>query len=90
MVEHVDVDAVGGCPVLVDFDEDGGDQSQQGCFVGKDANLAGAAFDLLLDGALDWIGGAQAAAMLVWKTEHGEPPGTALSSQVASLGAVLW
>src|SRR5688500_6033584 len=75
LVEHVDVGAVGGCPLFVDFDEDGSDQSQQGCFVGKDANLAGATLDLLLDGALNRIGCAQAAAVLVWKAEHGKPLG---------------
>src|SRR4051812_39677689 len=73
--DGLSIDAVGGCPLFVDFDEDGGDKSQQGCLVGKDANLAGAAFDLLLDGALDRIGCAQAAAVLVWKAEHGEPFG---------------
>src|SRR5688572_2269166 len=86
LVEHVDVDAVGSCPVLVDFDEDGGDKSKQSCFVGKDANLAGATLDLLLDGALDRIGCAQAATVLVWKAEHGEPLGHGAFQPVCELG----
>lgn len=86
MVEHADVDAVGGRPVLIDFDEDGGDNSQQGCFVGKDANLAGATLDPLMDGALDRIGSAQAAAVLVWKAEYGEPLGHSAFQPGCQLG----
>lgn len=50
-VVPVDVGAVRGCPVLVDFDEDGGGEAEQGIAVGEDADLAGAALDLLLDQA---------------------------------------
>ena len=68
------------------LDEDGGDKSKQGCFVGKDAHLAGAALDLLLDGALDRIGCAHAATVLVWKTEHGEPLGHSALQPGCELG----
>src|SRR5512132_4505040 len=68
----VDVDAVRGCPVLVDFDEDGGGEAEQGIVVGKDADLAGAAFDLLLDRPLDGVGGTQAPPVRLWQGEDGE------------------
>ena len=51
----VDIDAVGGCPVLVDLGEDGGDEADQGLAVGEDADLLGSSLDFLLDGALDGV-----------------------------------
>src|SRR6266511_1102096 len=68
----VDVDAVRGCPVLVDFDEDGGGEAEQGIAVGEDADLAGAAFDLLLDRPLDGVGGTHAPPVLLRQGEDGE------------------
>src|SRR5512132_3956804 len=68
----VDVDAVRGCPVLVDLDEDGGGEAEQGSAVGEDANLAGAAFDLLLDGPLDGVGGTHAPPVRLRQGEDGE------------------
>jgi hypothetical protein len=71
-VVPVDVDAVRGCPVLVDFDEDGGGEAEQGIAVGEDADLAGAAFDLLLDCPLDGVGGTHAPPVLLRQGEDGE------------------
>jgi len=71
-VVPVDVDAVRGCPVFVDFDEDGAGEAEQGIAVGEDADLAGAAFDFLLDGPLDGVGGTQASAVRLRQGEDGE------------------
>src|SRR6266511_4967157 len=68
----VDVDAVRGCPVLVDFDEDGGGEAEQCIAAGEDADLAGAAFDLLLDRPLDGVGGTHAPPVLLRQGEDGE------------------
>ena len=46
---------VGGLPLLVDLDEDGGDQAFEGGLVGEDPDLDGSALDLLLDGSLDGV-----------------------------------
>ena len=55
---HGDVGSIRGDPFFVDFDEDGGCEAfEGGPLVGKDADLAGAPFELLLDGAFDGIGG---------------------------------
>src|SRR5512134_2958468 len=71
-VVPVDVDAVRGCPVLVDLDEDGGGEAEQGIAVGEDADLAGAAFDLLLDCPLDGVGGTHAPPVRLRQGEDGE------------------
>ena len=62
----------GGSPVLVDLDEDGGGEAEQGIAVGEDADLAGAAFDLLLDRPLDGVGGTHAPPVRLRQGEDGE------------------
>ena len=57
---HVEVDFF-GFPLLAELDEQGGDEAQDGGFVGEHACDPGAAFELLVD-ALQRIGGAQLAA----------------------------
>ena len=74
-VFHVDVDAVSGCPVLVDLGEDGGDEAQQRCLVRKDADLLGPALDLLLNGPLDRVRCPHAAAVRLRQGEDGESLG---------------
>lgn len=63
---HGDVGLVGGDPLLVDLDEDGGCEAFEGGLVGEDADLAGSPFELLLDGAFDGVGGSHAPPMLLW------------------------
>ena len=51
----------GGFPVVGDFHEDGGNQTQAAGFVWEDGGDPGAAFDLFVDGFAE-VGGAQALA----------------------------
>jgi hypothetical protein len=53
-----DVAPIGREPLVIDLGEDGGDQAQQGVTAREDADLGRAPLDLLLDGALDRVGGA--------------------------------
>ena len=57
LVFHVEVDFP-GFPFVAGFGQKGGDQAQEGGFIGEDAGHAGAAFEFLVD-AFQRIGGAQ-------------------------------
>ena len=71
MVFHVEVN-FSGFPIVAGFAEEGGDEAQEGMFVGEDARDAGAAFEFLVD-AFQSIGGAQAFLVGGGQGEHGEP-----------------
>jgi hypothetical protein len=58
MVFHVEVN-FGGLPFVVDFAEQGGDQTQERGFIGEEAGDAGAAFEFLVD-PFQGVAGAQA------------------------------
>ena len=58
---HVEVD-FGGEPFVALLAEEGGDESQEGGFVGEKGGDAGAAFEFLID-ALDGVAGAHAPVM---------------------------
>jgi hypothetical protein len=56
LVFHVEVD-FSGFPIVAGFCQEGGDQAQEGRFIGEDAGDARAAFEFLVD-ALQRVGGA--------------------------------
>ena len=58
MVFHVEVNFA-GFPFVAGFAEEGGDEAQEGGFIGEEAGDAGAAFEFLVD-AFERVGGAQA------------------------------
>ena len=58
MVIHVEVN-FGGLPFVADFVEQGGDQAQEGGFIGEEAGDAGAAFEFLVD-PFQSVAGAEA------------------------------
>ena len=68
---HVEVEVSSGFPVVGDVAEESGDQAQERGGIGKDANHASAAFELLVD-AFGEIGGAEADAMWWREREDGE------------------
>jgi hypothetical protein len=72
---HGYVGTARGDPFFVDFDEDGGCGALEGGLVGEDADLAGAPFELLLDGALDGVGGACGASGLLEARTRRDPRG---------------
>ena len=84
---HVEVD-FSGFPLLAEIDEQGGDEAQDGGFVGEHACDAGAAFDLLVD-ALQRIGGAQLALVGGGSANTDKPWGRFSSIQAESFGAVV-
>ena len=67
---HGDVDAVGGGRVLVDLDQDGGDEAQERRLVRNDADLSGSPLDCLPDSAPDRVGGAPAATVVLSRGER--------------------
>ncbi len=72
---------VGFCvrsPFLVDLDEDGADEPQQGFLARKDPDFGRAALQLLLHRALHRFRGAQSAAMVLGQREDGEAFGHVL------------
>ena len=66
MFFHVEVD-FSGFPVVAGLGQKGGDQAQEGGFIGEDAGHPGAAFEFLVD-AFQRVGGAH--ALLVGGGEH--------------------
>ena len=70
MVFHVEVD-FSGFPFFAGFGQQGGDQTQEGRFVGKEARHTSAAFDFLIH-ALQRIGGAQPFLVRHRQGEDGE------------------
>jgi hypothetical protein len=58
MVFHGEVNSGGDLPFVVDFAEQGGDQAQEGSFIGEEAGDAGAAFEFLVD-PFQRVAGAQ-------------------------------
>ncbi len=70
MVFHVEVD-YSGFPVVAGLGQEGGNQAQEGGFVGEDAGDAGAAFEFLVD-AFQRIGGAHPWLVGGRQREHRE------------------
>jgi hypothetical protein len=67
---HVEVN-FGGLPFIADFVEQGGDQTQEGGFIGEEAGDAGAAFEFLVD-AFQGVAGAQSGLVGDGQGEGGE------------------
>ena len=70
MVYHVEVD-FSGFPVVAGFGQEGGDQAEEGWFIGEDAGDASAAFEFLVD-AFERIGGAHSFLVRGGEREHRE------------------
>jgi len=81
---HVEVDFL-GLPVVANFVEQGGDQAQEGGFIGEDPGDSGAAFDFLVD-AFQRVAGAQATLVGHREGEDGE----ALGEVGLHPGGQLW
>src|SRR5262249_50183309 len=77
-VVEVDIGFLRGGPLLIDFDKDGGDETDEGGLVGEDAYFPGTAFQLLLDRALDGVRSSHGPPMLSGQLEDGEPFGNAV------------
>ena len=91
-IVEVDIGFLRGGPLLVDFDEDGGDEAERGKpRWGRHVFSVVRRFSLLLDRALDGVGGAHAPPVLPGSLKTARPSGTLFSSQSASWaqGAVL-
>jgi len=73
MVFHVEVN-FGGLPFIAEFVEHGGDQAQEGGFIGEEAGDAGAAFEFLVD-PLQGVAGAQSGLVGERQGEDGEALG---------------
>ena len=73
MVFHGEVN-FGGLPFVAQFVEHGGDQAQEGGFIGEEAGDAGAAFEFLVD-PLQGVAGAQSELVGEWQGEDGEALG---------------
>src|ERR1035441_9905270 len=86
MVFHVEVN-FGGLPFIAEFVEQGGDQAQEGGFIGEEAGDAGAAFEF-------WLTRSRALLVRsrVWwasgRAKTVKPWGRLASIQVESLGAL--
>ena len=94
MVCHVEIE-FSGFPVVAGLGQEGGDQAQEGLFIGEDAGHAGAAFEFLVD-AFQRIGGAHPLLVGGGQREHGEPlrqiylqPGRQFGSGFGVVGAEL-
>ena len=70
MVFHVEVN-FSSFPFITHLREDGADQPQEGCFVGKKTGHASPPFEFLVD-AFERITGAQAALVIAREGEGGE------------------
>ena len=73
MVFHVEVN-FGGLPFVAEFVEQGGDQAQEGGFIGKETGDAGAAFEFLVD-PFQGVAGAQPELVGQWQGEDAEALG---------------
>ena len=71
MVFHVEVD-FSGFPFVAGLGQEGGDEAEEGGFVGEDPGDARAAFEFLVD-AFQRVGGAHAFLVGNGEREHGEP-----------------
>lgn len=67
MAFHVEVD-FSGFPFFAGFDQQGGDEAQEGGFIGKEAGDAGAAFEFLID-PFQGVGSAQPFLVCRWQGE---------------------
>ena len=75
MVFHGEVN-FGGLPFIAQFVEQGGDQAQEGGFIGEEAGDAGTALEFLVD-PFQGIAGAQSELVGEWQGEDGEALGQA-------------
>ena len=73
MVFHVEVN-FGGLPFIAEFVEQGGDQAQEGGFIGEEAGDAGAAFEFLVD-PFQSVAGAQSGLVGERQGEDGKALG---------------
>src|ERR1035441_9829149 len=73
MVFHGEVN-FGGLPFVAEFIEQGGDQAQEGGFIGEEAGDAGAALEFLVD-PFQSVVGAQSELVGEWQGEDGETLG---------------
>ena len=71
MAFHAEVD-FSGFPVVAGFGQEGGDQAQEGAFVGEDAGHTRAALEFLVD-AFQRMGGAPPLLVGHGEREHGKP-----------------
>lgn len=67
---HVEVDFCGE-PLFVNFAEEGGDEAEEGCLIGKEGGDAGSAFEFEID-SFEGVAGAQAALVGGRESEDGE------------------
>ena len=67
---HVEV-GFGSGPIIIDFGEQSGHESEEGLRIGEDAGDSGSAFNFLAE-PLCGIGGAHSLTMLGRKDENGE------------------
>ena len=84
---HVEVNFV-GLPFIAGFVEQGGDQAQEGGFIGEEAGDAGAAFEFLVD-PFQGVAGAQPGWWASGKAKTVKPWGRLASIQAESLGALV-
>ena len=73
MVFHGEVN-FGGLPFIAELVEHGGDQAQEGGFVGEEAGDAGPALEFLVD-PFQGVAGAQSELVGEWQSEDGEALG---------------